>query len=369
MRDITPAAVMVERSPLIRPVVEITSWLGSQYLGEVPVVGGAAMTDLTVIGGALELQVPRAPEWVPTSPDHPLGNLGQELLVRKGWRGPTGDVLEWASIGRYMIRRSVREGEAITVHADGLGQRIEHDRFTNPFTVGAGQFLAQSRALMAGTGIPVVLHPSLENRDSWTRSWERGGSRVEAWEELLTAWGAVSYFDPDGRSLVVRAPYPTTGDPTVTFTDGVSGSVVDVAAGDGPEDGPPNGVVASSAPEDESVPVSATVTMQEGPRRWGGPYGRRPAFYSSPLLTNYEQVAKAAATRLHSLQAQTWDLTADVVSCPATQPGDLVRVISERDDTDVVGRVIETRIGLQPDDEPGQVAVQALRGVLGGVTL
>lgn len=367
MRDITPASVMAARSPLVRPVVEVTSWLGSQYLGEIPVIGGEAMSDLTVIGGELEMQVPNTPEWVPTAPDHPLGNLGQELLVRKGWRGPTGDVLEWASIGRYMIARTVTEGDALTVRADGLGQRIENDRFTGPFTVPAGEFLAQARHLMAGTGLPVVLHSSLSSRYTGSRSWERGGSRVDAWNELMTAWGAVSYIDPDTRAMVARAPYSRAGTPALSITDGVAGSVVDVSSGGGPEEGPPNGVVASSAPEDGSVPITSTVTVSTGPRRWGGPYGRRPAFFASPLLTTWTAVDRAARTRLASLQAEAWDLTADQLSCPATQPGDLINVTSDRHHTNVVGQAILTRVALTPDDEPGQVAVQVLRGTLGGV--
>lgn len=369
MRDITPAAVMAARSPLVRPVVEVTSWLGSQYLGEVPVMGGVATTDLTIIGGELELQVPNVPEWVPTAPDHPLGNVGQELLVRKGWRGSDGEVLEWATIGRYLIHRAAPEGDAITVRADGLGQRIEHFRFTDPFTAQSGQFLAQARALMSGTGLPVALDSSLSSRASSSRSWERGGSRVEAWDELMTAWGAVSYIDPDARSLVVRAPWVATGAPVLTVTDGVAGSVVEVAPGGGPEDGTPNAVVASSAPEDGSVPLSAIVTVSRGPRRWGGPYGRRPAFYASPLLTTWASVWSAARTRLASMQATTWDVTIDALSCPAIERGDLIRVVSDRNQTDVVGQVILARVAATPEDEPGQIAVQALRGVLGGVEL
>lgn len=369
MRDITPASVIAATSSLIRPVTEVTSWLGAQYLGEVPVMGGSATSDLTLIGGELELQAPNIPEWVPTSPDHPLANNGQELLVRRGWADAQGNVQEWATIGRYLIHRSIPEGDVITVRADGLGQRIEHDRFTDPFTITAGNTFTQARALLQGTGLPVILTPGFSARASVARSWERGGSRVEAWGELMTAWPAVSYIDPDSRAVIIRPPYPTMGEPVMHLTDGVAGSVVDVSSGGGPADGAPNGVVASSAPEDGSVPLSAIATLMRGPRRWTGPYGRRPQFYASPLLTTRQQVAAAASTRLNNLQAETWDLTIDIASCPALERGDLIAVTSTEDDTDIEGLVVSVRVALTPEDEPGQASVQALRGRLGGVRI
>lgn len=369
MRDITPASVMAQRSPLVRPVVEVTSWLGAQYLGQVEVMGGSATVDMSVIGGELELQAPNVPEWVPTRPDHPLGNNGQELLVRRGWATPDGTVTEWATIGRYLVHRSVPEGDVITVRADGLGQRIENDRFTDPLTVTPGPMLNQARTLLAGTGIPVVLASGLPNRAAVARTWERGGSRAEAWDELMTAWPAASYIDPDSRVMVVRPSFSTSGGPVLTLADGVGGSVVELASGGGPQDGAPNGVVASTAPEDGSVPLSAIAVVQTGPRRWGGPYGRRPAFYASPLLTTRPHVSSAARTRLSNLQTEEWDLTVSNLSCPAVERGDIIRVISAEHDTDVVGQVTEARVALTPDDEPGSVAVRALSGRLGGVVI
>lgn len=369
MRDITPASVMAARSALVRPVAEVTSWLGAQYLGEVPVIGGSAVADLTVIGGELELQVPNVPEWVPAAPDHPLSNFGQELLVRKGWAAPDGTVKEWASIGRYLVHDAVPEGDTITVRADGLGQRIEHARFTDPLTLPAGQFIDQARELLLGTGLAVSLDLGFASRSSVSRTFERGESRAEAWAELMTAWGAVSRIDPDSRTVVVRAPYPTSGNPVVSLADGVGGALVDIAPGGGPEDGTPNAVVASSAPEDGSVPLSAIAMLHVGPRRWNGPYGQRPAFYTSPLLVTRAQVASAARTRLQSMTTVAWDITVDSLSCPATEPGDLIDVTSTDQDTQIVGQAVQTRVALGPDDEPGQTAVHALRGVLGGVPL
>lgn len=369
MRAITPASIMAQRSPVNRPVTEVTSWLGARFLGEVPVLGGSATSDLSLIGGELEMQVPNEPGWVPTRPDHPLHRYGQELRVRRGWAASDGSVHEMITIGRYLIRRSVAEGDVITVRADGIGQRIENARLTDPLTVPPGQMVIQARTLLAGTGLPLIPVPGLTARAAASRTWERGGSRVDAWDELMTAWPATAWIDPDTRAVSVGPPHSTTGTPVMTFTDGDGGSLISVAPGGGPDDGAPNAVVASSAPDDGSVPVSAIATLGYGPMRWDGPYGPRPAFYSSPLLSTPAQVQSAARTRLASMQAEAWDLTIEAVSCPAVQPGDLVRAVSPDTDTDVVGMVTQARVALTPADEPGQIAVRALRGRLGGVEL
>jgi hypothetical protein len=83
-----------------------------------------------------------------------------------------------------------------------------------------------------------------------------------------------------------------------------------------------NGVLAFN-PDDDSV--RSLATLADGPLAWGGPYGRKVLFYSSPLLTS-ATVAAAAQTRLRGLQGRTRKITAEIAPDPSIEPGDHVRI-------------------------------------------
>ena len=119
----------------------VESWLGSQYLGEVPVEDGSVSWDAgQQVQGTLSLTVPRVGaaqgqdwrDWDPVDPEHPLGCYGQVLhvsmtvgsLVGAGW---------WTiPMGRFLIT-SVEPGPStVRVTGKSLMQRLEEDRLTEP---------------------------------------------------------------------------------------------------------------------------------------------------------------------------------------------------------------------------------------------
>ena len=77
---------------------------------------------------------------------------------------------------------------------------------------------------------------------------------------------------------------------------------------------------------DDFPPVTATVEDLDptSPTRWGGPWGKRRRFYSSPLLTSTAQASRAAAAILATSTGQARTLTVDSVCNPALEDGDVI---------------------------------------------
>jgi hypothetical protein len=89
-----------------------------------------------------------------------------------------------------------------------------------------------------------------------------------------------------------------------------------------------NGVVATSAPQNETDPVLRAVAVETtGPLQWDGPYGRRPRYYSSPLLTTQAQVQQAADSSLALQRGRAVKVEWDAVPNPALEPLDVVALL------------------------------------------
>ena len=121
--------------------VTVESWLGSQYLGEVPVEDGSVSWDAgQQVQGTLSLTVPRVGavqgedwrDWDPVDPDHPLGCYGQVLHVSMTVGSLVGAGWWTVQLGRFLIT-SVEPGPStVRVTGKSLMQRLEEDRLTEP---------------------------------------------------------------------------------------------------------------------------------------------------------------------------------------------------------------------------------------------
>ena len=345
---------------ILRPVVEVTSWYGTTPLGEIPVASGTATLDVgSDLLGRLEITVPGSPEWLPTHPRHPLAAYGQELIVRRGFALPSGGTTGWETLGTYRIASSVPDGGWVTVTADSIDVRLTAARWTVS-TRTAGTFGAQVRQICAGI-VPVAI--TMPDRAAVARTWEQQQPRRESLLELCDAWGAVLRM-VDGRLTITPPPTGTTPAWTLTAERGLIG-----VAGEADTEMVPNVVVASSAPEDGGVPLSAMAVQDTGPRAWTSPYGQVPAFYASPLLTTRIQCLTAATTRLRRYGAQAPDVRLTAVTDTRIRPDHVVRAIIPDRDTDVTVRATHIRYAATPGQEPGEILGTAITGRIDGIPL
>lgn len=306
---------------------------GRPVADEIPVTEGSLEIDGTAaVPGQLSATLPRylhdqnsgtVRDLLPTGDDDaPLGCSGTQVAVMYTVQIPGQAQRESVALGWYRIS-SWDEGDGtVSITATSLEALIEEARLINPITIAKGTPFATAAARIVEGLLPLRVTANAAKTTTMDPFEE---DRLEALAALLNAWPARSRVDTTG-TLEILPPINDATDPIVTtLTDGEDGTVIQSPTS-GSRDGVYNAVRASGEAEGEVAPVSATAYISSGPRRWNGPYGNIPYFYSSPLLTTKAQAAAAAKTRLAALQVTAQPLEVEIAPDPRLEPGDVVEV-------------------------------------------
>lgn len=119
----------------------VESWLGTEFLGSVPVEDGSVAWDASQqVQGSLSLTVPRVGavenedwrDWDPTDPRHPLACYGQVLHVSLTVSSVLSGDWWTIPIGRFLITAVEPGPSTVRVTGKSLLQRLEEDRLTEP---------------------------------------------------------------------------------------------------------------------------------------------------------------------------------------------------------------------------------------------
>lgn len=284
----------------------VESWLGSEYLGAVPVEDGSVSWDASQqVQGSLSLSVPRVGaagdedwrDWDPTDPTHPLACFGQVLHVSLTIGSLISSAWWTVPLGRFLIT-SVEPGPStVRVTGKSLLQRLEEDRLTEPMAPDPAGSMSSELRRLVGSRMGLIIDPALRDYPCPSMTW--GESRIDAVYEIARAWPAVVREGGDGI-LYLSPPTPDpTSRPELRLSDGAEGTVVGVAASVS-RDKIYNRVVArGQESSDEGAPsFQAIADQMTGPMRVDGPYGVVPRFFSSPLITSIAQAKSTAEAML-----------------------------------------------------------------------
>lgn len=261
-----------------------------------------------------------------TDPLAPLAPYGTELVVQRGVRYPDGSV-EWCPLGVFRIQevQTSASGQAVSITGADRGAAIQDARFTSVMAAVTSNTIPQEIARLITSVLPTV---TVTNRTTSTAAtpavfWEE--DRWAAIEELAKSIGAEVYFAPDGNAVIV--PTPSINDAPAWWADAGETGVLVEAEMRLTREGTYNGVRASGENGD-TAPVTALVTDNDptSPTLWGGPFGTKPRFYVSPLITTVEQATSAATSILNKFRGMTRQLDLTLVPNPALEGGDVVRV-------------------------------------------
>lgn len=310
-------------------------------------------------GGSL---VPRAPGDVL----HPLS--GTELRVSAGFQ--LAQRVELVSLGRYMVIGAagdpikwsvyarpagspvaVMEPVTTTVECADYARKIQDDRFMAVEQPKAASVGAELARILRGVvpfalpdGVPSVPVPSDITYEA---------DRLDAAQKLADVLDMDLILRPDGVATLQPR--------------GIGAAVWDINAGDEgvlvshswnvTRDGFYNAVVVTGADSAAGLPIRATAVLSDGPHRFGGPAGRIPFYFNSPVITTQAAAAAAAGTRLNSLlRARTQEVTVECAWNPALEVGDTVRIIAPNGGR-VAGRVVQASWPLLPGPMSLRVAV------------
>lgn len=354
-----PSAARLASSASWHPMV--SSWLGSSVLADqVPVLGGRVTwtTSQQVIGG-LKLRVPfttvedgRTHWWRPSSPSDALARFGQTLDVSI----VSESVL--TRLGRFQIMEWSDDGGPIDVTGAGRLQRVMDDRLIQATAPREDGTLRSEFTRLLPTDMTVTFHPSLVDR-ACPKAMEWDESRIDALYEIADAWPARLREDSWGQ-LQMLPPLPDDPTPVLSFTDGEGGTIITAPVEDSRE-GAFNIFVARSSAD--GVEAQAAVEVQSGPMAAGGPYGRVPTFFASPLLETVEQCRAAAETRRAARMRQSRVYKVTAAPDPRVEVDDPVELVLDKDterERTVWGVVLGVDLPLTVHDGPMHLDVGVL---------
>ncbi|WP_103061592.1 hypothetical protein [Actinomyces qiguomingii] len=321
----------------------VDSWLGSQWLGQVPVAGGSvSWTVGQQVQGTLSLTVPRygaaseaenARDFTPDHPEAPLACFGQELQVTVTVTSLVDGSEYTEPAGRFIIISSETDTDTVTVSAKSLLHRTEENRLVSLTVPRTGGTLASEIRRLIGTQMGVVIDEALTDR-ACPSSMSWGESRIDAVYEIADAWPARLREGRDGVLYLLPPADEITTAPVRVLTDGVDGTVIGVKRSWTREQVYNRVVARGQDTDDAGRPTFQAVASQtSGPLSVTGPYGIVTRFWSSPLVTSQAIAARSAQTMLASSIRRATTIPVELAPDPSLQLDEPVRLYSH----DVIG--------------------------------
>lgn len=308
-------------------VVNVDAYVGSTLVAaNLPITGGSVVVDAgSAVRRQLNLSVADL-SLLPTNPDL-SAPFGLEIRASRGIRFADGTT-EMVPLGTFRIDVSHRAAGGI-VEASGpdRAKAIMDAKFLSPSvsTLGATVVAEMTRlvqevlATVTVTNIdvdPTLITPYLV----WS------SERWAAAQDLATANGAQLFFAPDG-SLTMRK-IPSITSPVAWFVNAGADGVLITYSKAVTREETYNGVVAMGERADGVSPARAVAldTDPASPTLWGGPFGKVPFFFTSPIITTPAGAQRAADGLLAIKRALGRSVSLTSICNPALDAGDVIGV-------------------------------------------
>lgn len=300
-------------------------WRGGQLLvADLPVAGGSVVRDHGAVLTSAAVVDVADPAHLPLQPTDPLMPLGDELRIHLGIRYPDGSTeLVQVFAGPVVSCPTALARGQFTVHAEGWLRYVADDRFLAPYQP-AGSATAAITALLRESVPDAVVDVAVPDRPV-PAGLLFEEDRLQAVQDLAAGLGAVVTERPAGGFRIAPDPSPDpAAQPVRSYLHGEGNTLLSRNEPALTREERYNAVVATN-PDDDTVRAVAKVDDPASPVRWGGPFGRKALYFSSPLLTA-ATVQQAAASRLDNLRGRVRKIEADIGPDPALEPGDHVLI-------------------------------------------
>jgi hypothetical protein len=305
---------------------------GGVALGDIPISGGAVTFDAkSQVRRSASITVADPALW-PAFPTDPLSPVGPELLIEYGVLVPGVALPFWVPLIRGPIQKVAGDlsgAEPLTVEVMDRSKSVADNRPVNPFQTNPAATCVQAITELITESVNATVVdltgstqpcPVLDiDKDRWGEGVER----------LSDAIGAETYCDRDG-TFVIR-PQPQIEDYPVWEVDAGKTGVLITARRELSRQQVYNAVVARGERTDGTPPVWGIKVDDDpsSPTAWGGSFGKRPRFYTSPLLGEVIQCETTAAALLARVKGYVANVEVETVVNPALDPGDVILVTLE----------------------------------------
>ncbi|WP_043493731.1 DUF5047 domain-containing protein [Streptomyces viridosporus] len=314
------------------PVTRVQLMLTTGEVKELEHTGGSVTVDRgQAIRRTCTVTVPD-PALIPRTPSDQLAVYGARLRISRGVDYGDGSHPELVPLGVFRLDSvdgDVSEGP-VTLQGKDLSAVVADDKFTTRYRA-SGTVVSAISALIRRSLPDATITSLITDQPIGSRWFDIEGDPWAGCQEIAAAAGAEVYATPDGEFAISTLPDLATVTP-VWAVEATEGGVYISGNRAMSSDGVHNGVLARGENSSDGIPpVSALVVDNDpnSPTYWGGPYGRRPLFYSSSTLITNAACLRAAQLKL--VEARAPNASGDISSLPnpALEPGDVIRVVHE----------------------------------------
>lgn len=268
------------------------------------------------------------PARIPNGPGDPLSPFGYELRVRRGITYADGTV-ELMPLGIFGIERSQVADTNLVSRIDGLdrAQRVADARLEDDYPIAAGTNVGTAIRTLLTAAFPALTFSFAST--TFTTPQLVLTAQSDPWAKGLDLARSVGYeLFLDGDGVCVFRPEPSTSaTPTWVVAEGAGGVMLSAAVS--LDRGPAyNKVIATSTNTATAAAYTGSAVDDDpsSPTYYYGPFGKKPRFYSSPLLASTAQCTAAAAGILAGNIGVAKAISFGAVPNPAVEPGDTILV-------------------------------------------
>lgn len=345
---------LIQTSHQMALLIQVLHGATGDVLREISTVetGTVTLDGKAAVRGRCELEIidDGTLDLVPTTAADDLAPFGNELRICRGVKYADGTD-ETVSLGIFRVRRvePTESADGLMIRLVGLDRwsRFVDARFEAPFQIDAGTNFVTAILETAQAAWPDVPHDlGTTTLTTPTLVAAEGEDRGAFLQSMATAMGQELYFNGEG-TLVKRPIAEASGIPGWTLAEGADGLLITAGRAWDAEQ-VYNRVIASGEPLDDGAAVRGVATDDSptSPTYYYGPFGQRPRFYVSQMITTAAQAADAAAGILAGALGTSQQVDFGTIVDPTMEPGSTVQISREKLGLDEIHVVDELAVPL-----------------------
>lgn len=254
---------------------------------------------------------------------------GSEMVIYRGIEYPDLSQ-ELLPLGVFPISETeidAQAGTTVTLSITDRSRVVSEALLTTPYYIAAGTLYTTAASDLVDACLPyptpvekLISATStqtnaqtivfLENADPWNNV-----------QQLCRVIGAEAYFDPTGKLVIADVQDPRIDPPAFRYADDEASMILSakrtLSRG-------PNAVIVSGESPGQKYRSMAVDDDPASPSYYFGGYGRKPQFFTDPLVTSQAAADASASARLFKQLGLSEVISISAIPHPAHDAGDII---------------------------------------------
>lgn len=343
-----------------RQYVTADAWFAGRLVyRNLPIVDGSVSSSTgQEVRSTLTLTVRDPDGHLTPTVDGALSPYGGEIAIRAGMR--RGSIIESVPLGRFVImdpesseqwktytgkggsRTAVKRGGETQLSGSDRMVLVQDQSFLTRTQPAQVTVFAECRRILQGV-VPWRAPAGVADKTLTANAVTYSEDRAAALTDLLDLVGCEPHADPLGVITAALKVPPLTS--VYTIPRGAGGQLISMQRKLS-RTGMHNGVIAQGTAF-TGAPLRGFAVEQTGPLRWGGPFGKVPAYVDAPLATSQADINAAASAALTAERRTRWqEIGVQIVTNYSLQSGDVITVPTPKGQ--ITGPITQITYPLKP---------------------